>query len=145
MADLELELIARALMIRQNRVLFCKSIKHNYLYLPGGHIEFAEPAAEALSREMLEETGAGAHVGNLALIHEHIFRQGPRLRHELNLVFHVELDTDQVKSREKKIAFEWVALPELAELDIRPPAMQAWLAHPPAPGDPPRWISEPLD
>jgi ADP-ribose pyrophosphatase YjhB (NUDIX family) len=143
--DLEIELIARALAIRANRVLLCKSKKHNYLYLPGGHIEFAEAAPEALIREIHEETGAAARVGGLALVHEHIFRQGPRLRHELNLVFHVELDSEQVTSREKKIAFEWIALSGLDDIDLRPPALRAWLSSPPAAKDPPSWISEPLD
>jgi 8-oxo-dGTP diphosphatase len=144
-ADLEIELIARALIRRDDRVLLCKSVKHNYLYLPGGHIEFGEASAAALAREINEEMGVSSSVGDLALIHEHFFRQGPHLHHELNLVFHVELERDDVTSREKKIAFEWVALNELDDLDLRPSMLQAWLPHAPVPGGVPRWISEPLD
>ena len=126
-------------------MLLCKSVKNNYLYLPGGHIEFGEPAAAALAREIDEEMGVSSSVGDLALIHEHFFRQGPHLHHELNLVFHVELDREAVTSREKKIAFEWVATAELEERDLRPASLQSWLRDPPAGRDSPRWISEPLD
>src|SRR5207244_2488189 len=89
--DLDIEFIARGLCIRNERVLLCKSIKDNYLYLPGGHVDFGESAPTALAREFMEETGTAVQVGPLALIHEHLFRQSGRLRHELNLVFHVEL------------------------------------------------------
>lgn len=145
MADLDIELIARALIRRPDQILLCKSVKHNYFYLPGGHIEFGEAAAAALKREIDEEMGVSASVGDLALVHEHFFRQGPHLHHELNLVFHVELQGEDVVSREKKIAFEWVSTSELGDIDLRPASLSAWLAHPPAPGEPPRWISEPLD
>jgi 8-oxo-dGTP pyrophosphatase MutT (NUDIX family) len=143
--DLQIELIARGLCVRDGRVLLCKSIKNKYFYLPGGHVEYGETAAAALAREFREETGESATVGNLALIHEHFFRQGPHLRHELNLVFHVELATDKVTSREKKLGFEWAAIGDLGELDLRPDFHRTWLAHPPEPGMPPEWVSQPLD
>jgi hypothetical protein len=84
-------------------------------------------------------------VGSLALVHEHLFRQGPHLHHELNLVFHVELEAEEVQSREKKIAFEWVAISDLSGRDIRPSMLDRWLRNPPRPGDAPQWLSEPTD
>jgi ADP-ribose pyrophosphatase YjhB (NUDIX family) len=143
--DLEIELIARGLCRRDDRVLLCKSIKNKYLYLPGGHIEFGETAADALDREFMEETGQLVSVGDLALIHEHFFRQGPHLHHELNLVFHVEHVPEKVTSREKKIGFEWVALSDLPDLDVRPEFHRKWLLQAPPPGGPPQWTSEPFD
>jgi 8-oxo-dGTP diphosphatase len=143
--DLEIELIARGLCRRGDRILLCKSIKNNYLYLPGGHIEFGETAAAALAREFMEETGEVAAAGNLALVHEHFFRQGPRLHHELNFVFHVEHMPEKVTSREKKIAFEWVAIADLPDLDVRPEFHRTWLMRSPQPHAPPQWASEPLD
>jgi hypothetical protein len=67
------------------------------------------------------------------------------LHHELNLVFHVELDTESVNSREKKIAFDWIPLDQLDSIDLRPDFLREWLANPPRPSDPPRFISQPLD
>ena len=141
MADLEVEVISRGVCVSQGRVLLCRNIKGGYLYLPGGHVEFGEGAAEALAREFMEETGAKVKVLELALMHENFFRQGSRLHHELNLVFHVELASDGVTSREKKIAFEWAPLDALADTDIRPGAHRDWLQHLPEPGQPPQWIS----
>lgn len=139
---LEVEVISRGLSIDDGRVLLCRNVKHGYLYLPGGHVEFGETAAAALARELQEEAGIDINVGDLAFVHEHIFRQGRRVRHELNLVFHVELSTNQVESQEEKIAFEWAELRGISELDIRPEAVRQWLTRPIEGGV--RWHSESL-
>ena len=52
----QIEFIARALILHDSHALMCRSIAGDYLYLPGGHIDFAEPASEALKRELFEET-----------------------------------------------------------------------------------------
>ena len=139
---LEVEVISRGLIIEDGRVLLCRNEKHGYLYLPGGHVEFGETAAAGLAREFQEEAGIDVNVGDLAFVHEHIFRQGRRVRHELNLVFHVELSTNQVESQEEKIAFEGVRLSGVGERDVRPDAVRGWLTRPI--GGPIRWDSESL-
>ncbi len=162
----EIEIIARALALREGRVLLCRSVKGQYAYLPGGHVEPEELATEACARELLEETGVEASVGPCLLIAETRFHDGRKARHELNLVFHVELPPglrpDEPKSREPKIAFEWLDLAAVYETDIRPRCIKAWLASgeftPPPPlqarqaiqGTPPGaprplWISDPED
>ena len=127
---LDIEVIARGLTIREGRVLLCKNLKHSYYYLPGGHVEFGETAAAGLAREYEEEAGLRVTVGELAQVHEHIFRQGRRVRHELNLVFHVELPPGEVVSQEDKIAFEWADLSNIGDKDLRPEAMRLWLSRP---------------
>lgn len=128
--SLDVEVIARSLTIRGSRVLLCKNLKHSYYYLPGGHVEFGETAAAALARELQEEAGIESKVGEVVLAHEHIFRQGRRVRHELNLVFHVELPPGEVVSQEEKIAFEWADLATIGEKDVRPEAVRVWLSRP---------------
>lgn len=129
--ELQIETIARGVVFHGEHVLVCRDRKGGYCYLPGGHIEFGETSGEALAREFDEETGVAVRVGECVLVHEHLFRQKGRVRHEINVVFRVELDgvmpptgrrpvPPAVESREKEIAFEWVSADKLAAEDFRP-------------------------
>jgi 8-oxo-dGTP pyrophosphatase MutT (NUDIX family) len=121
------ELLARGVLIQGSRLLVCRSLKGGYVYLPGGHVEPFELAADALAREFLEETGMVIRVGACLLVAEVL---APQARiHELNLVFLVEqAGREPIRSRETDIAFEWVELASLPQLDLRPRAIRAWLA-----------------
>ncbi|MFG0305692.1 MAG: NUDIX domain-containing protein [Phycisphaerales bacterium JB040] len=135
MPDPHIELIARGVLVRDARILVCRNIKGGYSYLPGGHVEFGEPAALSLAREVAEETGLRARVGGMLLCSEHTFTSGKgRTHHEVNLVF--ELlgvqneagdDAADVASVEPEIAFDWVELAALHETDLRPGEIKAWL------------------
>ena len=137
-----IELIARALMLWDARILLCRNKKHDYFYLPGGHIEFGESARDALAREFTEETGLRVtpDPGPPLLICEHSFNQRGKNRHEWSAVFHVEhplrrsrqphADPDTpppVASREDGIEFLWADLASLVEMDLRPEPIRAWL------------------
>lgn len=125
----------------------CRNTAADYLYLPGGHIEFAEPASEALKREMIEETAQEITVGPLLLTTENTFNDGRQDHHEINLIFrahfqaqlfHVEQlgnagpdsagELPRIESQESHIDFVWVDLASVADLDIRPTQIKAWLA-----------------
>lgn len=132
--DHSIELIARGVYVRGGAVLLCQNVKHGYFYLPGGHIEFGESAAAALAREIDEETGLCAAVGEMVLASEHVFEAGRRTHHELNLVFHVEQismadgsPAEAVDSKEDSIAFKFADLAGVTDLDIRPAEVKAWL------------------
>ncbi|MEZ6242440.1 MAG: NUDIX domain-containing protein [Phycisphaerales bacterium] len=149
----QIEFIARGLLTDSSRALLCRNVANAYYFLPGGHVEFGENAAGALARELEEETGLTAEVGAPLLLSEHIYeRASGRRHHELLLVFHVErlldaegVPTAGVQSREKKIAFEWVELAAIPELDVRPPRHKAWLAAGGAGGGPVvSWASDTL-
>ena len=122
-----IEVIARALLVRDGKLLICRA-SEGYGYLPGGHVEFNEPADAALRRELMEEAGVAVRVGELCLVAEGRFVQ-KRDRHEINLVFHVELeDPDaEVVSREPEIEFEWVELDRLFQEDLRPRQIVLWV------------------
>ena len=131
-----IELIARGLLIRQGSVLLCRNRKSGYHFLPGGHIEFAERARDALSREFLEETGLSSTIGPLVLTTEHRFHDGQQIHHELNTVFHVEQlgpesesspSPTPIPTLEDHIDFVWLDLAALPETDLRPVEIKAWL------------------
>ncbi|MEM0983652.1 MAG: NUDIX domain-containing protein [Planctomycetota bacterium] len=139
---LEIEVIARALILDEGRVLLCRSVRGGYTYLPGGHVEPGEPAVAAAARELKEEAGLRAVMGRGALITEEHFEvstnRGSERHHELNFVFHVEQvfgpdggeairAGDPVASRESHIEFVWADLASLHDLDLRPASIRAWL------------------
>lgn len=127
-----IELIARGLLVLDGHVLMCRNADGDYLYLPGGHVEFGEAAAAALVREFEEETGLDAVVGPLLAVGEERFEQAGRRRHEVNLVFHVErlgelLPTMEVPSLEEGIEFEWVRVEAVGGLRVLPASVGRWL------------------
>jgi 8-oxo-dGTP diphosphatase len=158
----EIEVIARALLVSRGHVLLCfnapiaatraaRPPRGVYAYLPGGHVDPDESAADALARELLEEAAFPIRVGPLALVSEHTFTTAKGKRHhEVNLMFHVEhappltstptppaataasrrraaTDLPPVASLEPDIALHWVPLDALANLDLRPAAVRDWL------------------
>ena len=133
MAQKTIELIARGALIHNGRLLLCRNRKHGHAFLPGGHVEFAEPAREALAREIREELGMELVPRRFLGTMEACFRQSKagqesagRRHHEVNLVFELlttpgdELDPAALQSREKHIEFIWVSLEDLL---ADPPAL----------------------
>ncbi len=156
-----IEFIARGMLIEAGHLLACRNLKHGYLYLPGGHVDFGESAAEACAREFLEETGLAVRVRDCRLVCEARFEQGGKPRHEITAVFLVEHSDPAgrhpptaagspapVPSLEPKIGFDWIARERLAEADLRPRVMRDWLigrveSGPDDGTDRPDWISDP--
>ncbi|MBX3387991.1 MAG: NUDIX domain-containing protein [Phycisphaeraceae bacterium] len=118
----KIELLARGIAVRDGQVLLCKNKKSDYWYFPGGHIEPGEPAAEAIEREFLEETGKKVKVERLLFIHEHFFKQDNKSRHEYSLVFSVHAP-DKIKAKEKHLEFQWVKWSDAEKSDVRPKAL----------------------
>lgn len=122
------ELISRGIVLHHGAALLCQNIARGYFYLPGGHVDPGESAAEALAREFWEEAGLRVNVGKCIAVTEEVFTQDGTPRRELNLVFHVELPTSlpmidshpRVVSLEPAIALKWLTDPELAAADLKP-------------------------
>ncbi len=111
----------------------------------------AESAIEVIARGvwieggkvlLCQKTGIEVQVGTCVLVTEGVFQAGKREHHELNLVFHVQHPPAPVESKEDAIAFEWVDLAGLVELDLRPDAVKAWLASGGVTEKPVAWLSQ---
>jgi 8-oxo-dGTP diphosphatase len=127
--DPAIEVISRGVLLRDSHILLCQNVKQGYWYLPGGHVEFGEAAAASLAREFMEECGLEIEVLDCVLVAEAGFA-AKRQHHEINLVFRVEEKSDrdaEVVSREPAVAFGWFGTAQVAEVDLRPAAVKAWL------------------
>ena len=114
-----IETIARGVLVREGQLLVCQPKKGGRCYLPGGHIEFGETARVALAREMREELGLEARVGDFLAVAENRFEQVGEPHCEINLLFAMEVPElrgvgGEVSAQEGWIAFRWVPFTEAA-------------------------------
>jgi 8-oxo-dGTP pyrophosphatase MutT (NUDIX family) len=135
--DPGIELVVRGVLVKNGHLLLVHSKKARNTYLPGGHIEFGEPAAAALKREIREELGFPARItGFLGTVEHGWIESGVRI-HEINIVFRVEFDCPApgkfVRSRERKIEFYWQRTDELEKARLEPRVLRKLI---------PRWLKQ---
>ena len=116
----QIEVIARALILKGGKILLCKMEGDGHYFLPGGHLEFGESASKALSRELKEELGIKSEIGSLIGVCEHIYRKKGKKHHEINLIFKVEVEKIGLKSKERKLNFYLKDLKEFKQIYFLP-------------------------
>jgi 8-oxo-dGTP pyrophosphatase MutT (NUDIX family) len=91
MSKSHIEVIVRGVLVDGGALLLCRNRKRGHVFLPGGHVEFGEPARVALEREIQEELGLAVHVGDFLGLSEARFprprprpRSSPRARNSLH-------------------------------------------------------------
>jgi len=94
---------ARAVIIDSDHILLCQTtdLEHNFYFMPGGHIEHGESAANALLRELVEEAGSSGWIKRLLGVMEYSFEPGYSSichNHEYCFYFEVALDDSTTRS-----------------------------------------------
>lgn len=115
-----LEIIARAVIIRAGRILLARDAAASWYFLPGGHVETGEAVAAGLLRELREELGSAATLIGFVGAVEYGYAGGGRDRHELNLLFEVQLDAAAPGSLEDHLEFRWIPVHDLSRTALRP-------------------------
>ena len=110
--------VAAGLIVRDNQLLICQRTKHQPMPLkwefPGGKIEQGEQPIDALRRELEEELGIDAKIGDEVARIKHIYRNGGAI--ELRF-FVVREYAGEVENRIFK-EVRWVERTELPAYDF---------------------------
>lgn len=118
-----MEVIARGVVVRDGALLLVQDIGAGYWFFPGGHVEAGETPQIALVRELREELGAGATVGERLGELANAWEQDGVGHREINHVFAVVIDVDDPVSQEARLATGWHRLADLGGVDVRPRAL----------------------
>ena len=93
MAKKSIEILARAVIVRRGRILLCRRKAADYLFLPGGHVEFDEDIATALKRELKEEIDADVASARFIGVWENQFIQEGIQKPKIKLVKESKIKT----------------------------------------------------
>lgn len=121
--------VSAYVLVRQNNSVLMVKDKHNHLLTtPGGGVEVEESITAGLQREVQEETGARAKVGQLVCVSEDWFyhTQQQTYHHALLLFYQAQLTAPPTKPADQKIIFhDFVLLSDLNEDNTNPLVMDA--------------------
>jgi 8-oxo-dGTP diphosphatase len=121
------QLRVAAIIVRGTQILLVEHRKRgeHYWVLPGGRLEGLETLEAALRRELREELGVDARVGELVIVSEMLAPD----RHVVNLMFHAEIGEGakpRLDPSDPVLAgWQWVSTDQLPRLDFRPPIADA--------------------
>jgi ADP-ribose pyrophosphatase YjhB (NUDIX family) len=115
-----------SLIINNNNILVAKHIDHPCYYTVGGRVKLNETSAEAVIREVLEETGCIFEIDRLAFVQERFFKCFGNNHHEI-VFFYLMKDigansiiegayTDQGE----KETLHWLPIDKLEQINIVP-------------------------
>lgn len=129
---MQIELLARAVIVKNDRILIAHSIGASNTFLPGGHVQHGESMKIALVRELDEELGVHAEVDMYLGAVEHTWLDDAGVHHEINHCFSVDLPglhaDSTLESHEPHLEFFWVKLTELKGSNLEPAPLRSLLA-----------------
>lgn len=137
----EIEILVRAIIQDNGKVLVCRKVRKRYYFFPGGHVEFGEGAKKALARELKEEVDINIKKASFIGASEHCFTEDGTRHHEINLFFYVLPEKLDTKSKENHLHFFLFDKNQLTKKVVLPkPSKEAilkWLKN-----KKPFWVSE---
>jgi 8-oxo-dGTP diphosphatase len=132
----------RVLLVRAS----ARSVRPGTWFLPGGGVEHGEHPADAVVREVAEETGLAVRVVRVRDVAAELVAKPPYLEHTDGVIYDVAVTGGVLRSEPDGSSdlARWVPLAEAATLPLSRFAAQALDLPlpdaPPAPADPPRPI-----
>ncbi len=117
------EIIVRAIIEVDDKVLFQRNVEEDEFALPGGHIEQGETMKQSLIRELEEETGLKIFVGRLVYINENYFEQAGEDVHEIGFYFLASVIGDvpgTIESKEGHIDFWFLDMMDIEKKAVLP-------------------------
>jgi 8-oxo-dGTP diphosphatase len=106
-------------VVQAGRVLLTQRARppfENLWSLPGGHVKRGESLREAALRELKEETGISARLGEIIGWHEVIRPE----KHIVIAVFAARFDSGEAVAADDAKAVRWVDLSEIDKLELTP-------------------------
>jgi 8-oxo-dGTP diphosphatase len=113
-----MKLVAAALILQDGKLLICQRTRHQPMPLkwefPGGKIEEGEQPRDAMRRELEEELGITAHVGEEVARIRHTYRGGSQVELRFFLVHKYEGELENRIFRDVR----WVERNQLPSYDF---------------------------
>ena len=119
MSHEEFRTVVKALITNRGRILIGKKEEDSdhpiggEWHILGGHLEKDEQPEEAVMRELKEETGLEVDVHQVVDISTFAWQEGEK--DSMQIVYHVESDTDDVVPKDDLDEVKWVDPEELKE------------------------------
>ena len=110
--------VVAALLVREDKLLICQRTRHQPMPLkwefPGGKVEAGEHPVEALRRELEEELGIQARIGNEVTHLRHDYKNGGAVELQFFRVDEYAGEIENLVFREVR----WVERAELPQYDF---------------------------
>jgi 8-oxo-dGTP pyrophosphatase MutT (NUDIX family) len=117
---------AASLIINNNMILVAKHVDHPCYYTVGGRVKLNETSAEAVVREVREETGFTLDINKLVFVQERFFENCGQSHHEI-VFFYLMKYTDDINildgtytDQGEKETLHWLPVDKLEHINIVP-------------------------